>query len=315
MTLRQAGPVGFLLLLGTGWGLTQTLSKIAVSTGHPPLGLIFWQLVIGVAVLGPLVAMRGGRIPLTRATAAFFVLVALLGTIIPNTVSYAAYVHLPAGIMSIVISAVPILAFPIALALGTDRFDWTRVLGLACGLAGVALIALPQEGLPAGVATGWLILALVSPFCYALEANYVARWGTAGLDPIAAMFGASLAGAVLALPLALATGQFIDPRPAWGAPEAALVLSSVIHALMYAGYVWLVGRAGPVFAGQTSYVVTGAGVVWAMAILGERYSGWVWAALAVMLAGIFLVRPRRPARPGIAPPAPCDAPAIGEGCA
>ena len=34
-----------------------------------------------------------------------------------------------------------------------------------------------------------------------------------------------------------------------------------------------------------------------MLILGERYSLWVWGALAVVFAGLFLVQPR-PARSG-----------------
>ena len=61
---------------------------------------------------------------------------------------------------------------------------------------------------------------------------------------------------------------------------------------MYAGYVWLAARAGAVFATQVAYVVTGSGVLWAMLLLGERFSGWVWAALVVMLLGLFLVQPR-----------------------
>lgn len=39
--------LGVLLTLGIGWGSTQSLGKIAVSTGHGFFGLIFWQLVIG----------------------------------------------------------------------------------------------------------------------------------------------------------------------------------------------------------------------------------------------------------------------------
>ena len=55
----------------------------------------------------------------------------------------------------------------------------------------------------------------------------------------------------------------------------------------------MVGRAGAVFAAQASYLVTGFGVIWAMLLLGERYSGWVWAAMALMFAGLFMVQPRR----------------------
>jgi drug/metabolite transporter (DMT)-like permease len=47
-----------------------------------------------------------------------------------------------------------------------------------------------------------------------------------------------------------------------------------------------------VFASQVSYIVTGSGVIWAMVILDERFSSWIWAALAVMLLGLALVSPR-----------------------
>ena len=43
---------GMLVLIGAGWGLTQPLGKIAVSTGHRHFGLIFWQLVIGTVAFG-----------------------------------------------------------------------------------------------------------------------------------------------------------------------------------------------------------------------------------------------------------------------
>jgi drug/metabolite transporter (DMT)-like permease len=69
-----------------------------------------------------------------------------------------------------------------------------------------------------------------------------------------------------------------------------------VHAGVYAGYVWMVGRAGAVFAAQVSYLVTAFGVIWAMAILGERFSGTVWLAMLMMFAGLFLVQPR-PAAP------------------
>jgi drug/metabolite transporter (DMT)-like permease len=82
-----------------------------------------------------------------------------------------------------------------------------------------------------------------------------------------------------------------------------VLLSSCIHALIYAASVWLVGRAGSVFAAQVSYLVTGFGVLWAMALLGERYGAGFWLALGLMFAGLFLVQPR-PARPDLAAAAP-----------
>lgn len=289
---RNLGPMFALLIMGAGWGITTPLSKIAVSTGHQPLGLVFWQMVIGAVLLGAIVFVRGGRLALGRRQITLYLAIALLGTILPNTASYRAAAHLPAGVMSIVIAMVPMFAFPIALALGQDRFSIARVVGLGLGLGGVALLVGPEASLPDRAMVAFIPLALIAPFFYGLEGNFVGKFGTAGLDPIEVLFGASVFGAVLSLPLALGFGHWLNPLGGFGAPESALVLSSIVHALVYAGYVWLVGRAGAVFAAQVSYLVTIFGVGWAMLILDEAYSGYIWGALGLMLLGMFLVQPR-----------------------
>jgi drug/metabolite transporter (DMT)-like permease len=282
-----------LIVLGAGWGLTQPLGKIAVDAGYLPFGLIFWQLLIGAVLTTAVLLVRRKPLPVHPRSVLFFAVIALLGTLVPNTASYRAAFFLPAGIMSIVIATIPMLAFPIALALGTDWFSWRRMAGLSLGLVGVGCIAIPEASLPDRAMIAVLPLALIAPLCYAMEGNVVAKWGTGGLDPVQLLCGASILGAIVALPLAVGTGQFIDPRPPYGVADFAFALSSVIHVIVYMTFVWLVGRAGAVFAGQVSYLVTGFGVIWAMVLLDERYSVWIWAALVVMLCGIALVRPRQ----------------------
>ena len=284
--------VAVLVVLGVGWGSTQPLGKIAASSGYPPFALILWQLVICVLVLGAITLVRGKGLSLSRRALVFYVVIALVGTLVPNATFYISVARLPAGIMSIIIAVVPMIAFPLALVLGFDRFDSRRLVGLMFGLAGVALIALPKASLPDPAMAAFLPLALVGPACYAMEGTFVSRYGMAGMDPVQAMFGASLVGLLLCLPVVLITGQWVDPMPPWGLPEAALGLSSALHALLYAGYVGLAARAGAVFATQTAYIVTASGLCWAMVLLGERFSHWVWLAMVVMLVGIALVRPK-----------------------
>lgn len=281
-----------LIAMGAGWGLTQPLTKIAVSTGYGHFGLIFWQLLIGAVVTGVVLALRGALPRLTRDRLPIVIVVALFGTLIPNTTSYQAAFHLPAGLMSIIIATVPMFAFPIALALGIDRFSARRMAGLSLGLAGVALIALPQGSLPDPAMLAFIPLALVAPLCYGVEGNAVNRMGMAGLSAVQLLFLSSATGLVAALPLALFSGQFIPPSGLLTGAGRALIGSALLHVSVYAGYVWLISRAGAVFAGQVAYLVTGFGVLWAMLFLGESYSGWVWAALAAMFAGLTLVRPR-----------------------
>ncbi len=293
---------GLLVLLGAGWGITQPMAKIAVSEGYRHIGIVFWQLVLSGAILGALCAAGRLRLRTDRPALRLYLVIALIGTLLPNGASYEAARHLPAGWLSITLSMVPLFAFPIALAWGLDRFRWPRFLGLLLGLAGVVFLAMPVQAWLTGDAelgavtlamATWLPLALVAPALYALEGNVVARWGTLGMNPVQLLFGASVVGAALALPLTLASGTWIDPRPPWGAPDAAIVVASVVHAVVYAGYVWMVGRAGSVFAAQVSYLVTGFGVVWAMILLGENYGAGFWIAMALLFSGLFLVQPRR----------------------
>ena len=290
--MSQARNVGLLVVLGVGWGSTQPLGKIAASTGIGPFALTFWQLVICVAMLGGVTLIRRRGLKFTREALRFYLVVALLGTVISGYTFYVSVTHLPAGIMSIIISTVPLMAFPMALALGLDRFEVRRMLGLVLGVTGVALIALPQSSLPDPAMVAYLPLAMLGPLCYALEGTFVSRYGMAGMDPVQAMFGASLVGLILSVPLVLVSGQWVNPLAQWGQAEQALVLSSVLHAMLYAAYVGLAARAGAVFATQTSYIVTASGLCWSMLLLGERFSPMVWLALAVMLVGLMLVQPR-----------------------
>ena len=102
-----------LVFLGAGWGMTQPLTKITVGAGYLPFGLIFWQLAIGAVLTSTLLLIQRKPLPLSAKTFGFFAMIALIGTLIPNTASYRAAFFLPAGVMSIVIATIPMLAFPI----------------------------------------------------------------------------------------------------------------------------------------------------------------------------------------------------------
>lgn len=268
------------------------MTKIAVSDGYRHFGLIFWQMTIGALLLGGVVLASGRKLPMGPKQIFMYVLIAFIGTLFPNSASYEAARHLPAGILSIAIAMVPMFAFPIALGIGMERWNWLRVFGLLCGVVGIFLLIGPEASLPDRAMVAFIPLALVAPFFYGIESNVVGKYGTAGLDPIQLLCGASIFGAALSLPLAVSTGQWITPVFPLTLPDYAVVGSGTIHAIVYCGYVWMVGVAGPVFASQVAYLVTGFGIVWSMILLGERYSGWVWLALAIMFVGLFLVQPR-----------------------
>jgi drug/metabolite transporter (DMT)-like permease len=281
-----------LVAIGLTWGLSIPLTKIAVSTGHQPLGLIFWQLMVATIVLSGVSLRRRAKLALDRRALAYFLVIGLIGTILPNSFSYLAAAQLPAGVMAIVIASVPMFTLVIANTLRIEGFSVVRTSGVLLGAAAVMILILPETSLPEPGKAVFILVALVAPFCYGVEGNYIASRAPRGIDPVTTLLGASILGMVIAGPMALATGTWVDLLEPWGGPEWALLFSSLCHVAAYTGYIWLVGVAGPVFSSLVAYVTTLSGVFLSALILSESYSGWVWAALILMIGGLALVQSR-----------------------
>ena len=90
-------------------------------------------------------------------------------------------------------------AFPIALLMGNERFQMRRAIGLLLGLAGVLVLIGPEASLPEAASIGFVFLGLVAPLFYGVEGNYVAKFGTQGLDPVETLFGACLLGTIIVI--------------------------------------------------------------------------------------------------------------------
>ena len=280
-----------LFAIGVCWGMTGPLSKIAVSTGHHPVGITFWGTVISAAAFSLILIARREAPALSRRHILFFFGCGLLGTALPNTLSYEAYRHLPVGVNVMVLALVPMATLLIAAPFGVERITPMRAFGLGLGVIGVALITLPETSLPSPEQAIFVALPVIVSISYAGENVFIARMQPPGTSTYVVMWGLSVGGMLLTAPAAFWLGAVFDIA-AFGAAEQAVIGSYALHIFAYFGFVWLIMRAGPVFASQVGYVVTATGVLLGMAIFDERHSAWVWAALAVMMVGLTLVKPK-----------------------
>lgn len=280
-----------LTTIGLAWGGTQILSKIIVQGGHHPIGITLTGTVLGAVVLTVMMFLTGRRLPLARKDLIFYGICGLLGTALPNSVSYLAYQELPVGVISIVLAMVPMLTMLGALAIGLERPNSIRLLGLALGAGAVMLLVVPKASLPEPDQAIWIALPVITATAYAAENLYLAVSNRTDLDPMQVLCGLFWGALVLLVPVTASVdgwmllGEF--DRSEW-----ALIATTVLHIVAYGGFVWLIGRAGPVFAAQVAYVVTLTGVFLGMLFLGEQNSAWVWLSLVAMLGGLALVRPR-----------------------
>lgn len=280
-----------LLLFGVCWGLTIPLSKVATSTGHQPIGLIFWQLLITVVILVVPTMVRKLPMPLSARHLSYYFGIAIIGTLIPGTFSFWSYAYLPAGIVAIVIAMVPMFAFVIALMLGQEIFRYQRLTGIFLGVFALMLIALPKASLPENVGMALLILPLVTAIAYGAEGSFISKFDPNDTNPITSLLVASVLGIFVAAPIAFFRGDFVDLSSTWGKAEVALVCGSALHGVTYAGFIWLIKRAGPVFSSQIAYIVTLAAVFISWLFLNETYAWTIWFSLVLMVAGLWLVQP------------------------
>lgn len=292
--MRLLTAYAVLLVLGAAWGMSAPLIKLATSGGIRPTTIIFCQASLAALVLGAVLALRG-RLRGMRWSAPYlrlYAVVGLFGMVLPAYASYSATRMLPAGIVSIVISLVPLFALPLALTLGSERFVPRRLLGVLAGAGAMALLMGPEASLPGAGLWVWVPVAALAPLFYAIEGAAVARSRLADVGPFQMLWAGYLVSAAAAVPLVVLDGAPLVPARLADPAVIAFVVAGLMGIGAYGGYLWLLRQTGAVFGAQVSYTVTGMGVIWAMVLLGERYSGWVWGALALLFLGLFLVQPR-----------------------
>lgn len=284
-------PFAVLIFCGIVWGATIPLSKVAVSTGHPPMGLIFWQVCILSVALGLIAFWRREPIPLEPRHLGYYTLIAAIGTLIPSSVSFYVATKLPAGILGLLLATVPMFSLLIALTIRSERFQAKRIAGIALGVAAMVLLAVPELTLPQAGLAWFLLLGLFAPFCYGMEGNIVERVAPSDVTPIAAILASSVIAIPIAGLIAWFGGMWVDLSQPWGKAEWALLGSSLGHAGAYTGYVALVGLAGAVFSSQIAYVTTLSAILLSLIFLGESYPATTWLAIAMMMGGLLLVQP------------------------
>ncbi len=284
--------IAALVAVALVWALTFPFTKIAVLGGYRTYGITFLSSSLTIVMLAVVIGLRRSGLPLHRAAIWRYVMSGILGTVVFAGTTYKAAEHLPSGVITVCMATLPLVSFFVSLALRMERATAGRVAGLALGLVGVLLIALPETSLPNPAAAIFIPLAILSVLSFAIEGIILGKYGMGGLDPLQLLLGAAVVAVLLTAPIAWGTGTLHLPQGVFGAAEWAIVGSAVANTAAYAGYFWIVGRAGPVFAAQASYMVTGFGVVWSILLLGEVYSPWIWAGMVVILAGMTQVLPK-----------------------
>jgi drug/metabolite transporter (DMT)-like permease/DNA-binding response OmpR family regulator len=278
-----------IVVLGLIWGLVVPLSKMASGFGAHPIGLAFWVSFLGgLSCLG--ISAAKGWLPQWRAIPwGYFLVYALLGAVISESLLFFIAGKIEASLISIIVVFEGFLVFGFTAIMGIEKPSFTRFCGLALGLCGVIVILLDKFNATEVSDVLWTLAALSIPLCYALEGLLLAAKRPENI-PVLPMIGImqTMAAAML-LPIAWGTGQQFLLSPAPGALEITVLLITAASVAANVLFYYLIQQLGSVFASQNSYFTTAAGIGWSMLLLNETLTGWIWGALGLMAAGLFLV--------------------------
>ena len=265
---RESGPWFLLLFLGIAWGGSFSLAKIAVEEGAHPLGVNYWQTLIGAAILISYLLVARKPLPTGRNYLSFYLICGFLGSVIPGLLYFYAVSHISPGVLAITIATVPIMTYIAAALMKVERTSVLRLLGVCCGILSILLLILPTESLPDRSAVFWVFAAYVgltlahAPLLVGLDSGreliFMAIITTFLIDTAAMLVGAYAGRSRLA--------PTISPKKSWEGAIAGVV-AGVLAAIV------IDAALGISFTTFTAAIL--GGLLAVTAILGDLYESWI----------------------------------------
>ena len=289
---RQTGPIVSLALVitvGLGWTAATALTRLCIESGIPYFAVVFWPNLAGSVIAGTWLLVKRRRVPLGWRYLKLYGLLGLLGNALPIVVMVYVAPRIPLGVFTMDMALEPAFTYVFALILALERFHAVRFFGLLLGLGGLMLIILPQASLPSPDMAPWVALGLAAPLSWAILSVWIARYRPPEADAVVITFGLTVASVLWTLPLLVATGDWSWVPADFGAGEGMMIAMAAVAVVTWVIAFECIRLAGPVLYAGWGYVATPAGIVVGIILWHEYHSVWVWAAVVVILAGLFLL--------------------------
>lgn len=284
---------GFLLLLiGALWGVIPSLSRIVMTDGLNPFGIVFWTLGFSAMIMLGISVLTGHYPGRSRVELVRYALVGLIGGTLPQLTLFWIAENVPAMVISMVLALESFIVFVVAAVIGLEAPNLKRFIGLSLGLASVLLVMLPGSDADGGASWLWILAALLVPLYYALEGLMIAAMPPSGDDAIGTATGIVVASALIVMPLTFFSGTYIPVSEIIDGHGWAFFLVAALSSTSMVLLILAIRTTGAVFASQVGYATTAGGIVWSIILLNEQMTGWILAAIACLISGVALVMPK-----------------------
>jgi drug/metabolite transporter (DMT)-like permease len=275
------GYVPQLLVLSAIWGSSYMFIKVGVRD-FSPAALVELRLLFAAGVLVTAAAMRRGLRSMRSALrpGAF---VGSVGLALPFLLISWGETHVDSGVAAVANASVPIFVALLALRFAAgERSSGLRVVGLAVGLAGVAVVVGVHPGGGGWAVAGALAVVLAS-VCYAASSLFIQRSLVVGSVELAA--ASVLWGAAAMLPFAVIR---LPDSVGWKPLASVVVLGTVGTGFASLIVNRLIGEYGAARSMLVNYLLPGFALLYGASILGEPLTVAKLGGLALILTGVSL---------------------------
>jgi drug/metabolite transporter (DMT)-like permease len=261
------------------WGTPYLLIKIAVADVDPVV-IAFGRTLIAALILLPLALHRRALMPVFRRWR-----VLLVYTVIeisgPWLLLGHAETRLNSSTAGLLIAVVPLIAAVILTAMGQDRLDTRRVIGLVIGFAGVACLVgldIQFDDLPA---VGAVMLTALG---YAIGPIIINR-RLADLPSMGVVTASLIVAAVLYAPFSvLRWPQEITAPAAWSIIGLAVICTAAAFLIFFA----LIAEAGPARATVITYINPAVAITLGVLLLAEPLTTGMAIGFPLVILGSIL---------------------------
>ncbi|MDQ3822674.1 MAG: DMT family transporter [Actinomycetota bacterium] len=273
--------VPLLLLLSAIWGSSYMFIKVGVRD-FSPAAMVEVRLLLAAFVLVGFVAARRGLASIGPALRPGAV-VGVVGMAVPFFLISWGETHVDSGVAAVANSSVPIFVALLALWFApSERSSGVRLVGLAVGLAGVAVVVGLHPGGGVWAVLGALAVVLAS-LCYAGSSLFIQRSLHVGGPELAA--AATVCGALAMLPFAAVD---VPDDVGWKPLVSVIVLGVVATGFAQLLVNRLIALHGSARTMLVNYVLPGFALVYGVTLLGEPLTAAKLGGLALILAGVTL---------------------------
>lgn len=278
--------------LGFFWGSSYLFIKIGVEAGLEPFTLVALRLLFGALLLAAVVLAAREALPRQPRVYAHFAVLSVLSVALPFSLITWAEQSVDSALAAILTAPVPLFVMIIAaFVLQDERITPNRLIGLALGLVGVAvLVGFDPADLQGGTLIAEVAL-LGAALSYAAGGVYARRM-LHGLRPMVPAVMQVTFALISCTVLAFIFERPLDARPGFDAIFAVAWLGLLGSGLAYLIFFRLLERWGATRTSMVAYLLPVFGIVLGALVLAEPIDARLLLGTALVIAGIALVNAR-----------------------